>query len=92
MPSNGSSGQKEVTSVYVVNVDPKSTEGDVFNAFKNQSEGVAKARLLFDKDGNSKGVAFVDYHSAADAQKANASCQNIEVGGKKLYVQMARQI
>jgi RNA recognition motif-containing protein len=76
--------------VYVINLDRNTTESELLEAFKMKSDGAYKARVLMDKDGSSKGAAFVDYSSSADAQKAVQSCQNIEVGNKKLLVQMAK--
>lgn len=76
--------------MYVVNLDRNTTESELLEAFKLKSDGAFKARVLMDKDGSSKGVAFVDYSSSADAQKALQSCQNIEVGSKKLLVQIAK--
>ena len=66
--------------MYVVNLDRDTTEQELLAAFKKQSQGAHKARLLYDKDGVSKGAAFVDYSSGSDAQNAVQSCQSIEVG------------
>lgn len=74
----------------MVNLDRNTTENELLEAFKMKSDGAYKARVLTDKDGSSKGAAFVDYSSSADAQKAVQSCQNIEVGNKKLLVQIAK--
>lgn len=78
-------------SVYVINMDPTSKDGDLLTAFKNKATGVIKARVLQDKEGKSKCCGFVDFSSPADAQEAYKSCQNIDVGNKRVIVQMARQ-
>jgi len=75
-----------------VNLDMNTTEGELLDAFKKSSEGAYRAKLILDKEtGASKGAAFIEFNSASDAQKAVQSCQNIEVGNKRLFVQMARQ-
>jgi RNA recognition motif-containing protein len=53
--------------VYVINLDRNTTESELLEAFKMKSDGAYKARVLMDKDGSSKGAAFVDYSSSADA-------------------------
>jgi RNA recognition motif-containing protein len=75
-----------------MNIDANTTEDELLEAFKKHSEGAYKAKLLYDKEGASKGVAYVEYNSPADAKSAVSSCQSIELGSRKLLVQMARQV
>lgn len=89
--SGGSSSGKEVSSIYVINIDPNTTDGELHEAFKKNADGVTKSRILLDKDGISKSSGFVEFASPADAQNAINTCQNLELGNKRLIVQMARQ-
>jgi len=71
-------------------VDPSTTDRELLDAFKQRAEGAYRAKLVLDKEGASKGAAFIEFNSAAEAQNAVQACQNIEVGNKRLLVQMAR--
>jgi RNA recognition motif-containing protein len=75
----------------VINIDPNTTEHELLEAFKSNTDGVSKARILLDKDGVSKSSGFVEFASSEAAQKAINTCQNMELGNKRLIVQMARQ-
>lgn len=76
-----------------MNLDPSTSQSELLEAFQKHAEGTVRARLVLDKEtGASKGAAFIDFGSNSEAQKAVQNCQNIEVGNKRLFVQMARQI
>ena len=87
--SAGSSGS--INSIYVININPNTTEQELLEAFKFKTDGVSKARILLDKEGVSKSSGFVEFTSSEAAQKAIDTCQNLELGNKCLMVQMARQ-
>jgi RNA recognition motif-containing protein len=68
VPSERSSGKKENTQVYVANLDPSTSEGELLTAFKKSTDGAYRARLVLNKEtGASKGAAFIDFGSAQDA-------------------------
>jgi RNA recognition motif-containing protein len=69
-----------------MNLDVNTTEEELLDAFKKKSEGAYKAKLLYTQEGTSKGAAFIEYNSSADAKNAVQSCQNLEVGTRKLLV------
>jgi len=61
------------TKLYVGNLPPNTTESQILDLFK-QSGNVVSCVLIKDKvTGNSKGFAFVEMGSAADAEKAIAT-------------------
>lgn len=75
-----------------MNVDQSTTEGELLDAFKKKTEGAYRVKMLYDKEGHSKGAAFIEYNSNEQAKNAVSNCQSIEVGNKKLLVQMARPV
>ena len=78
------------TKVYVGNLSPNTTESQVLDLFK-QAGNVVSCQLIMDKvTGKSKGFAFVEMGSDAEAAKAIADCNGKELDGRALKVNEAR--
>ena len=78
------------TKLYVGNLSPNTTEGQILDLFK-QSGNAVSCQLIMDKmTGKSKGFAFVEMGSEAEAAKAMADCNGKELGGRPLKVNEAK--
>jgi RNA recognition motif-containing protein len=78
------------TKLYVGNLSPNTTEGQVLELFK-QAGNVVSCQLIIDKATNkSKGFGFVEFGSPAEATKAIADFNGKELDGRALKVNEAR--
>ena len=78
------------TKLYVGNLSPNTTENQVLDLFK-QSGNVVSCVLIMDKvTGKSKGFAFVEMGSEAEATKAMADHNGKELDGRALKVNEAK--
>ena len=78
------------TKLYVGNLSPNTTESQVLDLFK-QSGNVVSCVLIKDKvTGISKGFAFVEMGSEAEAAKAIADRNGKDLDGRALKVNEAR--
>jgi cold-inducible RNA-binding protein len=78
------------TKLYVGNLSPNTTESQVQDLFK-QSGNVVSCTLIMDKvTGKSKGFAFVEMGSEAEAAKAMADRNGKELDGRALKVNEAK--
>ena len=78
------------TKLYVGNLSPNTTESQILDLFK-QSGNVISCQLIMDKvTGKSKGFAFVELGSPAEAAKAMADFNGKEVDGRALKVNEAK--
>ncbi len=78
------------TKLYVGNLSPNTTESQILDLFK-QSGNVVSCQLIMDKvTGKSKGFAFVEMGSEAEAAKAMADCNGKELDGRALKVNEAK--
>ena len=78
------------TKLYVGNLSPNTTEGQVLELFK-QAGNVVSCQLIMDKiTGKSKGFGFVEMGSEAEAAKAIADCNGKELDGRALKVNEAK--
>ena len=78
------------TKLYVGNLSPNTTEGQVLDLFK-QAGNVVSCQLIMDKiTSKSKGFAFVEMGSEAEATKAIADCNGKELDGRALKVNEAK--
>ena len=78
------------TKLYVGNLSPSTTEAQILDLFK-QSGNVVSCVLIKDKvTGNSKGFAFVEMGSEAEAAKATADRNGKELDGRPLKVNEAK--
>jgi RNA recognition motif-containing protein len=78
------------TKLYVGNLSPNTTESQITDLFK-QSGNVVSCVLIKDKvTGSSKGFAFVEMGSDAEAAKAMADRNGKELDGRALKVNEAK--
>jgi RNA recognition motif-containing protein len=78
------------TKLYVGNLSPNTTENQILELFK-QSGNVTSCQLIIDKVTNkSKGFAFVEMGSEAEAAKAMADRNGKELDGQALKVNEAK--
>ena len=78
------------TKLYVGNLSPNTTEGQILDLFK-QSGNVVSCQLIMDKiTGKSKGFAFVEMGSEAEAAKAIADRNGKDLDGQALKVNEAK--
>ena len=78
------------TKLYVGNLTFNTTEAQILDLFK-QSGNVVSCQLIIDKDtGKSKGFAFVEMGSEAEAAKAMAACNGKDLDGRALKVNEAK--
>jgi RNA recognition motif-containing protein len=78
------------TKLYVGNLSPNTTENQVHDLFQ-QSGNVISCQLIMDKVTNkSKGFAFVEMGSEAEAAKAMADRNGKELDGRALRVNEAK--
>jgi RNA recognition motif-containing protein len=78
------------TKLYVGNLSPNTTEAQIQDLFK-ASGNVVSCTLIMDKvTSKSKGFAFVEMGSEAEAAKAMADCNGKEVDGRALKVNEAK--
>ena len=79
-----------VTKLYVGNLSPNTTEVQVLDLFK-QSGNVVSCVLIMDKvTSKSKGFAFVEMGSEAEAAKAIADRNGKELDGRALKINEAK--
>ena len=78
------------TKLYVGNLTFNTTEAQILDLFK-QSGNVVSCQLIMDKvTGKSKGFAFVEMGSEAEAAKAMAACNGKDLDGRALKVNEAK--
>ena len=78
------------TNLYVGNLSPNTTQAQIHDLFK-QAGNVVSCKLITDKvTSQSKGFAFVEMGSAAEATKAMADCNGKELDGRALKVNEAK--
>ena len=78
------------TKLYVGNLSPDTTDSQIRDLFK-QSGNVVSCQLIMDKmTGKSKGFAFVEMGSEAEAAKAMADCNGKDRDGQALKVNEAK--
>jgi cold-inducible RNA-binding protein len=78
------------TKLYVGNLSPNTTEAQIQDLFK-ASGNVVSCTLIRDKvTSKSKGFAFVEMGSEAEAAKAMADCNGKELDGRALNVNIAK--
>jgi RNA recognition motif-containing protein len=78
------------TKLYIGNLSPNTTEVQILDLFK-QSGNVVSCQLIMDKiTSKSKGFAFVEMGSQAEAAKAIADRNGKELDGRALKVNEAK--
>jgi cold-inducible RNA-binding protein len=83
-------GEKMESKLYVGNLSYSTTEDDLRTLFF-QAGTVASVALIKDRDsGQSKGFAFVEMSTQAEAEKAITMFNGFNVGNRELKVSLAR--
>ena len=79
-----------MTSIYVGNLSYETTSNDLEDAFAEFGD-VSKANVISDREtGRSKGFAFVEMSSEADAQNAIDALNEKDLHGRNLKVNIAK--
>jgi RNA recognition motif-containing protein len=80
------------TRLYVGNLSFDTTDSDLQAAFEQGGQKVASAQIMMDRDtGRSRGFAFVEMASAADAQAAIKAMDGKQLDGRALRVNEAEE-
>lgn len=80
------------TRLYVGNLAYSTTEDKLREAFEATGKSVSEVHIVMDKDtGRSRGFAFVEMASEADAQAAMAELDGKDIDGRPLRVNEARE-
>ena len=80
------------TRLYVGNLSFNTVESDLVAAFEQDGRKVASAQVMMDREtGRSRGFAFVEMASAADAQAAIKAMNGAQVDGRDLRVNEAEE-
>jgi cold-inducible RNA-binding protein len=80
------------TRLYVGNLSFDTADDDLRAAFEKDGRKVSSAQVMMDRDtGRSRGFAFVEMASAADAQAAIKAMNGVELDGRALRVNEAEE-
>jgi RNA recognition motif-containing protein len=80
------------TRLYVGNLSFDTAEAELTAAFEQDGRKVASAQVMIDRDtGRSRGFAFVDMASEADAQAAIKAMNGVQLDGRALRVNEAEE-
>ncbi len=80
------------TRLYVGNLSFDTTDASLQAAFEQGGQKVSSAQIMMDRDtGRSRGFAFVEMASAADAQAAIKAMDGKQVDGRALRVNEAEE-
>jgi RNA recognition motif-containing protein len=78
--------------LFVGNLSFNTMEDDLIAAFEQDGRKVESAHIMVDRDtGRSRGFAFVEMASEADAQAAIQAMNGVELGGRPLKVNEAQE-
>lgn len=80
------------TRLYVGNLAYSTTEDTLREAFEATGKSVSNVQIIMDRDtGRSRGFAFVEMASEADAQAVMAELDGKDIDGRPLRVNEARE-
>lgn len=80
------------SKLYVGNLSYNTTEDSLRDAFSADGRAVKDVIILYDRDtGRSRGFGFVEMTSDDDAQAAMQAMDGVEVDGRELRVNEARE-
>jgi cold-inducible RNA-binding protein len=80
------------TRLYVGNLSFDTNDSDLAAAFAQDGRNVASAQVVMDRDtGRSRGFAFVEMATEADAQAAIKAMNGVELDGRALRVNEAEE-
>ncbi len=78
------------TKLYVGNLDYSTTEQQLHDMFAEHGDVLSASLVLDRPTGRSRGFAFVEYESNADAERAIGALDGATLGGRQLTVNVAR--
>jgi cold-inducible RNA-binding protein len=80
------------TKLYVGNLSFNTTDSTLRSLFEGDGRKVEDVAIVTDRDtGQPRGFAFVEMGSQSDAQAAMSALNGMEVGGRSLAVNEARE-
>ncbi|GAM17282.1 hypothetical protein SAMD00019534_004570, partial [Acytostelium subglobosum LB1] len=82
--------RSERTKLFVSNISFSTTEEQLKTIFANHGE-VQSARLVNDRNGRSKGIAFVEFKQSTDADKAVVAANGTLIDGFKIKVDYSKE-
>ncbi|NXC18145.1 NUCL protein, partial [Corythaeola cristata] len=74
--------ERDARTLFVKNLPYRLTEDEMREVFENAQE----IRIVMNKDGNSKGVAYVEFKTEAEANKALEEKQGTEIDGRAMVI------
>ena len=81
-----------MSKLYVGNLSFSTTEATLREAFEGDGRKVVKISLILDREtGRSRGFAFIEMSSPADAESAISACNDMELDGRRMKVNEARE-
>ena len=77
--------------LYVSNLSYSTTEDELEELFSEAGE-IVSVTILTDRDtGRSRGFGFIEFETEAQAQEARTRFNGVELGGRNLRVDVARE-
>ncbi|XP_068056657.1 nucleolin [Anomalospiza imberbis] len=74
--------ERDARTLFLKNLPYRITEDDIREVFENASE----IRIVMNKDGSSKGMAYVEFKTEAEADKALEEKQGTEIEGRAVVI------
>uniref|UniRef100_A0A8C3PTV1 Nucleolin n=1 Tax=Calidris pygmaea TaxID=425635 RepID=A0A8C3PTV1_9CHAR len=74
--------ERDARTLFVKNLPYRLTEDEMREVFENAQE----IRIVMNKDGNSKGMAYIQFKTEAEANKALEEKQGTEVDGRAMVI------
>ncbi|NWY66153.1 NUCL protein, partial [Erithacus rubecula] len=74
--------EREARTLFLKNLPYRLTEDEIREVFENALE----VRIVMNKDGNSKGMAYVEFKTEAEANKALEEKQGTEIEGRAVVI------
>ncbi|XP_054241855.1 nucleolin [Indicator indicator] len=74
--------ERDARTLFVKNLPYRITEDEIREVFENAVE----VRMVMNKEGNSKGMAYIEFKSEAEANKALEEKQGTEVDGRAMVI------
>ncbi|NXN98229.1 NUCL protein, partial [Rhinopomastus cyanomelas] len=74
--------ERNARTLFVKNLPYRVTEDDMKELFENAQE----VRLVMNKDGSSKGMAYIEFKTEAEADKALEEKQGTEIDGRAMVI------
>ncbi|KAM9544294.1 nucleolin isoform 2-T2 [Guaruba guarouba] len=74
--------ERDARTLFVKNLPYRLTEDEMREVFENAQE----IRIVMNKEGNSKGVAYIEFKTEAEANKALEEKQGTEIDGRAMVI------